>query len=57
VRTIGDWAFSENKLTSVTIPNRVTQIGEAAFIDNELTNIKISDSVTVIGESIMDYEN
>ncbi|WP_280524910.1 leucine-rich repeat protein [Vibrio sagamiensis] len=32
--TIGEYAFSSNKLTSVTIPDSVTTIGVEAFDDS-----------------------
>ena len=51
VTSIGEWAFSGNKLTSVTIPNSVTSIGEAAFSDNQLTSVVIPNSVTSISKS------
>jgi hypothetical protein len=41
----------KGNLTSVIIPNSVTEIGEFAFIGNQLTNITIPNSVTEIGES------
>ncbi|MDR3171053.1 MAG: leucine-rich repeat domain-containing protein [Treponema sp.] len=48
VTTIGEWAFSGNQLTSVTIPNTVTSIGERAFYGNKLTSVTIPNSVTSI---------
>jgi hypothetical protein len=59
VMYIGDWAFgnnnyssdSNNKLTSVVLPNSVTYIGANAFFNNTyLTSIVIPDSVTYIGD-------
>ena len=47
--TIGDDAFAENNLTSVTIGNSVTTIGNDAFQYNSLTSVVIPDSVTTIG--------
>ena len=51
VAEIGDFAFAENQLTGITIPNSVTTIGESAFAENQLTSITIPNSVTTIRES------
>ena len=57
VKSIGASAFSEcRSLTSVTIPNGVTNIGERAFSGCEgLTSVTISDSVTSIGRGAFSY--
>lgn len=51
VTSIGDSAFMNNNITSVTIPNGVTSIGKYAFNNNKLTSITIPDSVTSIESS------
>ena len=47
VVAIGEEAFADNDLTSVTIPNSVTSIGERAFYDNQLTSITIEANVSL----------
>jgi hypothetical protein len=49
VKIIGDAAFYDNALTSVTIGNSVTTIENSAFYINALTSVIIPDSVTTIG--------
>jgi hypothetical protein len=50
VTSIGDDAFFDRSLTSVTIPDSVTSIGnEAFYVCNSLTNVMIGNSVTNIG--------
>ncbi len=51
VAAIGAEAFSNNQLTSVTIPNGVTSIQQQAFENNQLTSVTIPNSVTSIGLS------
>ena len=50
VTNIGDYAFVECGLTSITIPNSVTSIGEGAFYACALTNVTIGNGVTTIGD-------
>ncbi len=52
VTSIGNYAFSSNHLTSVTIPDSVTTIGDSAFSSNQLTSVTIPDAVTSIGNSV-----
>ena len=50
VTAIGESAFEERNLASVTIPNGVTTIGDYAFMFcSNLTRVSLPDSVTSIG--------
>ena len=50
ITSIGDWAFSDSELMSVTIPNSVTNIGECAFHGcSGLASVMILNGVTNIG--------
>lgn len=50
VTTIGNSAFQETSITSLTIPNSVTTIGSYAFTDNlQLKNVVLPNSVTSVG--------
>ena len=51
VTIVGDYAFQDNKITSLTIPNSVITIGIAAFSNNQLTSLTIPNSVITIGLS------
>lgn len=52
VTTIGNAAFRDSSVTSVTIPDSVTSIHDSAFgFCSQLTNISIPNSVTFIGFS------
>ncbi|MCG8882225.1 leucine-rich repeat protein [Tenacibaculum finnmarkense] len=52
VTSIGEKAFFQKNLTSVTIPANVTSIGRSAFYDNQLTSVSIPNSVTSIGDYV-----
>ena len=49
VKSIGNYAFENNDLTSVTIPDSVETIGGWAFSGNKLTSITVGNGVTSIG--------
>ena len=55
VVAIGDYAFSRNQLTSITLPNSLTSIGDDAFSSNQLTSITLPNSLTSIGKSAFEY--
>ena len=49
VVAIADFAFQDNQLTSVAIPEGITSVGYGAFSSNQLTSVIIPNSVTSIG--------
>jgi len=55
ITAIGERAFENSKLTSVTIPNGVTSIGAGAFEKNYLTSIVIPNSVRNIEKDAFAY--
>jgi hypothetical protein len=50
VTTIGEEAFKDNQLTSLTVGNGVTTIKKEAFANNQLASVSMPDSVTSVGE-------
>ena len=50
--TIDSYAFQNNQLTEVIIPNSVKTIDSYAFQNNQLKTVNIPDSVKKIGESV-----
>ncbi|GAA3636546.1 leucine-rich repeat domain-containing protein [Flavivirga jejuensis] len=57
VSSIGEGAFEQKGLTSVTIPTGVTSIGDGAFILNNLTSVTIPYALTSIGKLAFAYNN
>jgi len=47
VTAVGDNAFKNMGLTSVTFPTSIKYIGKAAFISNKITNVTIPANVTI----------
>jgi VCBS repeat-containing protein len=47
---IGNSAFRNNGLISITLPDSVVNIGYGAFVSNELTSVVIPNNVTHIGD-------
>ena len=52
VTLIGGWAFYDNGLTSVIIPESVVTIGDGAFRNNQLTSVTIPESARFLGSSV-----
>ena len=56
VEKIAALAFYEHdRITSVTIPNTVTEIGNSAFENTRLVSLTIPDSVRIIGDNAFLY--
>ena len=49
VTSIGEGAFTGNKLANITIPSSVTGIGPRAFADNQITSIAFPDTPITLG--------
>ena len=57
VKIIGNSAFLDNHLTSVTIPTSVTSVGEGAFYNNKLTNSAITFPTTPLTIDCHAFDN
>lgn len=55
VTTIGDYAFSDSKLTKIEIPDSVTTIERSAFKQSHITEITIPGNVKTIGETAFEF--
>ena len=56
VKTIGEYAFVQNNLESLTLPACLEEIGNEAFSESfDLTSVTIPASVTNIGEEVFSY--
>ena len=56
VKTIGEYAFVQNSLESLTLPACLEEIGDEAFSESyDLTSVTIPASVTNIGEEVFSY--
>ncbi len=52
--------FSENDITSISMPNHITEIGAYAFYNNEIVSISAVDlinNVTIIDENAFSNNN
>ena len=54
---IGNHAFADSKITSITLPNTLIGIGDGAFKRSKITSIDIPNSVYSIGEEAFQYCN
>lgn len=53
---VGDFAFSQTRLSSISLPNSVLGIGKLAFYECDgLVSINIPEGVTSIGQQAFDY--
>ena len=52
VTAIDDYAFYDDELTELTLPDTLTTIGESAFYSNRLTELTLPDTLTTIGEYV-----
>jgi len=57
LKTIGPYAFNNNKIKNIQFSNTLEEIGEYAFSENYLSNIIIPDSVKTIGEYAFSTNN
>lgn len=57
VETIGEYAFCNSRLTSVTIPGTVKSIAANAFNRSKMTTVEIPGSVETIGSSAFFFAN
>ncbi len=46
VKTISNWAFYDNKITSLVIPNSVTFLDHDSFYTNKITSLTIGSGIT-----------
>ena len=57
VKEIGQWAFMERGIESVTFPETLTKINQEAFIWNRLTEVTLPNSLLSIGERAFEGNN
>ncbi|HCG4536141.1 TPA: leucine-rich repeat protein [Salmonella enterica subsp. enterica serovar Typhi str. AG3] len=52
VKTIGSYAFKQNKLTSLTLPASLLSVGEEAFARNNLGDVKVYNPALAFGVDV-----
>ena len=55
--SIGNYAFANNQLESIVIPDGVAIIGDNAFSNNQLTSARMPGSAASIGSNAFSYNN
>lgn len=51
------WAFRDNNLTEITLPDNIVEIQLRAFDGNDITKITIGNKVTTIGDNVFQNDN
>ena len=55
IKSIGEYAFNQSSLTSITIPDSVRQLGRGIFSASQIKDISLGDSITRIPAEMADY--
>ena len=57
LQSIGENAFHDNNITTLTIPEGVKEIGKSAFAGNNINQVKLPSTLQSIGESAFIWNN